>query len=522
MKYLAIMKDSLRETIDSKVFLVVLIITALFIAIMATMSLEPNPPDDGMRKLVDRLPDGSQEVDLPILGRIKATPAYARYSLEDLVQPEQTTRPWDAEYKFTITSEDLVPHGGRIAILRDLLISEEAREGRENTGTKTRAKRLQEDLTAEAQRLQEQAEKKGGNRIEAQKKLQEQFIAYLTKRLEQELTSLDRDEMEKFVKRHLENEGNWRVTEVKLLDLPEAEKKIKLKTRVPIQEGEDVRIKAEESEGEVNKFRVTIVSQAGTYRLWPHRASLFFGAIPIGSSQQPGDLVYSISRYGIEFVGAPAIMLLSCIITAFYIPNMLRKGTIDLLLAKPIHRASLLLYKYVGGLTFMSLNTALLIVGLWLILGIRSSIWEPAFLINIPVLVFEFALFYALSTLAAVWTRSPIVSILLCVVMWAALFGLGWGYAAANRTRPLKGEAIPAWVYTTVDVAHAALPHYLDLDWLADKMIKQGSLVPSEVQREKIEQEFEGYRWSESILVTSLYIVLLLGFACWRFWAKDY
>ncbi len=523
MKYLAILKDSLYEALDSKVFFVVLAISALFIAAMATLSLTPNVPEEGLRKLVNRLPDGAQEVDVPIVGRIKATPSFTQYSLLDLQAPEGTARPWEAGYQFTIESRDLMPNGMRMAILRDILQTEDARERRSPTGRKTRGQKMAEELQAEARRIKERLEKKSTDWTENQRQLGEQIIAYLTKLLEREVHSLTRAEMEGFIREQLENQGNWRVTEVQLVDLPEAERKIKIKARVPIQEGEDLRLKMEEVEGEVNKFRVTVVSQSGTYKLWPHKAALFFGGIPLGSSNQPGELVYMISRYAVELVGGPVIMLLSCIITAFYIPNMLHKGTIDLLLAKPIGRVRLMLYKYIGGMTFMFLNTAILIAGLWLVLGLRSDIWEPTFLLSIPILTFEFALFYALSTLAAIWTRSPIVSILFCVVMWGILWGLGWGHYAFGGTKdPSAENPIPAWVNSTANVVHASLPHYLDLDWLGDRMLKEKSLGLTQVERDTLERQYEPYRWTESILVTSLYICLLLGLACWRFWAKDY
>ena len=58
-------------------------------------------------------------------------------------------------------------------------------------------------------------------------------------------------------------------------------------------------------------------------------------------------------------------LLYGVIITGFFIPNMLRKGTLDLLLVKPISRWTLLLYKYVGGLSFIFLNAAVAVIGIW-------------------------------------------------------------------------------------------------------------------------------------------------------------
>jgi ABC-type transport system involved in multi-copper enzyme maturation permease subunit len=523
MKYLAILKDSLRETIDSKVFLVVLVISGLFIAIMATLTLKPNPPEEGFEKLVRRLPDGAQEADLPIVGRVKATPSFTEFSLQDLHAPENVSRPWEAEYEFTIESRDLVPNGVRMAILQDIFKTEEAKERRAGTGHKTRGRQLQEDFRKEAERIQEREQKRGTDQMETQRRMSEQIMAYLFKRLEQEVHSLTREEMEDFIREHLENQGHWRVTQVSVLDLPEAERKIKIKARIPVQEGEDLRFKMEEVEGEVNKFRVTVVPEAGAFKLWPHQASLFFGGIPLGSSSRPGELVYRITRYGVEIIGAPVIMLLSCIITAFYIPNMLRKGTIDLLLAKPIGRSRLLLYKYVGGMTFMFLNTTFLILGLWIVLGLRSGVWELSFLLSIPILTFEFAFFYALSTLGAIWTRSPIVSILFCIVAWGVLWGLGWGHFLVSQVKEASPESgVAGWVSSSVDVAHAALPHYLDLDWLSDRMLRERSLGLSQAERDQLAKQYAPYRWSESLLVTGLYIVLLLCLACWRFAVKDY
>lgn len=521
MKFLAILRDSLRETIDSKVFLVVAVISALPLLVMATLSLQPKPADEGFRNISQRFYDGSQEVELPLLGKIKATPSFTEYSIQELKTPEGAARPWEAEYEFIIEARDLIPHGTRLAILRQQFMKEDQQERAEKTGRKTRGQEIREEFGEEARRIQEKYKTRPTD-PQGQQQLLDQLMAFLIKRLENELNRVSVAEMEQFFRAQLEDQANWRVAEVKMLDLPPQEKKIKIKARVPVQEGEDVRLKTEEVEGELNKFVVKIVSRAGTYRVWPHKATLFFGAIPLGSSVQPGQMVYRIIHYLIGWFGGPVIMLLSCIITAFFIPNMLRKGSIDLLLAKPISRVSLLTYKYVGGLAFIFLLTTVLVLGLWLVLGLRTSIWEPAFLYIILVLTFEFALFYSLSTLVAVWTRSPVACILVCVLTWTVLWITGWAYWFAVCKPELK-EEIPQWAATTANVVHAALPHYLDLDWLSDKEIWGQMLSLSQGERDKL--EWTGYlslRWPESLLVTSLYIIVFLGLACWRFAVKDY
>ncbi|HTU21344.1 MAG TPA: ABC transporter permease subunit [Gemmataceae bacterium] len=522
MKYFAILKDSLRETIDSKVLFVVVGLSVLAIFIMATLSFQPNPPDTALTKIAERIPDGAEEIDLPILGRKKATPSFTEYTVEDLQGPPDSRKPWEAEYQFVLKAKDLIPGGTRAAMLKEEMRAEEARERVAQTGRKTRLRTLQEDLMAEAQRIQERERKKGSDEAETQRRLQEELTSWFLKRLEEETRSLTAKDMQKFLKTQLENQGNWTVREVKEIELPADQRRVKLKVKVPIKEGEDVRIKTQDADGEVHKFAVTVVSRDGTYNVWPHKATLLFGAVPLGSSEKPGQLVYRIFSWGVGVVGAGVIMVLSCIITAFYIPNMLRKGTIDLLLAKPIHRATLLIYKYIGGLLFVFLNTSVLIGGLWLILGLRGGIWSASYLFIILVLTFEFAFFYALSALMAVLTRSAVVSILICFVTWGVLWGLGWAYWWADCKQD-PSAVQESTVATVVRVVHTAAPHYLDLDWLSDKLIQENLLSLSEGERVKMEAQGYGkLRWSESLAVTSLYIVLLLGLACWWFATRDY
>jgi len=78
-------------------------------------------------------------------------------------------------------------------------------------------------------------------------------------------------------------------------------------------------------------------------------------------------------------------------------------------------------------------------------------------------------------------------------------------------------------VGTVVKVIHTISPHYLDFDWMTDSVIKENILSLSEGERIKLQAEgYSMLRWSESIVVTSLYIVLLLGLSCWWFATRDY
>ena len=70
----------------------------------------------------------------------------------------------------------------------------------------------------------------------------ERLTAYMVRRLEQEARSLTNADLEHFVREQMEQQGNWHVTEVKLLELSPADKTIKLQTKAPGQQGDDMRI----------------------------------------------------------------------------------------------------------------------------------------------------------------------------------------------------------------------------------------------------------------------------------------
>jgi hypothetical protein len=124
------------------------------------------------------------------------------------------------------------------------------------------------------------------------------------------------------------------------------------------------------------------------------------------------------------FVGTLGV-LAAILVTAPIIPHTFEAGAIDLLLSKPISRSLLFLTKFAGGCAFILLNAAYFIVGLWLIAGLRLDLWSGRLLLCIPVFLFLFAIYYAVSSLAGVLWRNPVVSIVVTILFWAACFVVG-------------------------------------------------------------------------------------------------
>ena len=104
------------------------------------------------------------------------------------------------------------------------------------------------------------------------------------------------------------------------------------------------------------------------------------------------------------------LIFLGILVTASMIPDMLQPGSLHLLLRNPISRSMRLVSKFVGGCAFVLLCVVQLVVGLYLVAGLRW-IFGTQDCCCIPVSVFLFSVFYSVSVLAGMRWRSPILAI---------------------------------------------------------------------------------------------------------------
>jgi ABC-type transport system involved in multi-copper enzyme maturation permease subunit len=118
------------------------------------------------------------------------------------------------------------------------------------------------------------------------------------------------------------------------------------------------------------------------------------------------------------FLGIAAIFV-AVLVTAPIIPEMFQEGSLHLLLSKPLRRPLLFLTKYIGGCAFVLVCVSLLVVGLWLILGFRLGLWNHRLLLAIPMFLAMFAIYYSVSAFAGVVWRNATVAIAAVMVFWA-------------------------------------------------------------------------------------------------------
>ncbi len=478
MTFLAILKDSWREALDSKVLYVLLGLSLLVIVGVASIAFEPKPADKGLEAILDRLPGARLN-----LGPFVSQHGPIRYEMENF-QQLNSAKPWEGDYRFEVIARE-VPMPSA-----EEKNKQESSEGAFPAIVWVSSLQLEEEKLSPEDR--EARRRLLSMREQAQALPPDRLKQFLSDKMMEEIKKVSPAQMERFLQQQLAAHGDLETTSVRF----------------------------QSKDGNAYHFIVEAGGRPETYRTWPHTRSYLFGAIHSSEESPIGTNVFGIEQELIGTWGAGIAMLVATIITAFYIPNMLHKGTIDLLLAKPVRRSTLLIYKYVGGLTFMFINTVFVVVGIWIVLGLRSGLWAPGFLVSIFTLTFEFAIFYAVSTLFGVLTRSAIVSILMACFSWLVLWAVGNGYQFAEATRQF--DLLPSWLYTTADAAHFVLPRYKDLDALNMKVIGQNLLGPESPQRKAMDKLFASIKWGESVGFTTAFIALMLGLSCWRFATRDY
>ena len=261
----------------------------------------------------------------------------------------------------------------------------------------------------------------------------------------------------------------------------------------------------------------------GTPKGWRHSMNLFFGALPLGgggAGAEIGQVLITVQDYLINTIGASIIFVVSIILTAFFIPNMLRKGAVDLLIVKPISRWQVLLYKYIGGCTFVFLVVTYTVLGVWLVMWIRSGVVNPSFLLSIPLLTFTFAVLYAVSMLVAVLTRSAIASIVVSILFMVFVWAVGFTktFCDTSRNLPDLGMKTPAWLNTTCDVLNGGLPRYNDLLKLNSRTMQSDVLTTAALRKS---DRLIYPSWGEALSISFAWIVGLYLLSYWRFATRD-
>lgn len=248
-----------------------------------------------------------------------------------------------------------------------------------------------------------------------------------------------------------------------------------------------------------------------------YRITALFGGMELDT---PLPLDHFLARLqmaiGVLIAGAFGV-LIAVIVTAGSIPAMLARGAADLLLAKPIGRGRLLLYRYVGGLFFVLLHATVLIGGTWAALAWRSGWWNPGYLGCILVVTAFFAVLHAVSVLVGVVSKSAVAPILATLGTWTFCFFLGVWHELSDGD--LLG-ALPDQVTRAMKGLYLVLPKAFDVVRVSTWFIMRGR---SPLGRLAENLEMDRHLDFAVVLGSSgAFIAVVLALACWVFSRRDY
>jgi len=110
-------------------------------------------------------------------------------------------------------------------------------------------------------------------------------------------------------------------------------------------------------------------------------------------------------------------LFLALMATSTLFPTMLQKGSIDLLLCRPIPRWRVITLRFLGGASIMAFNAAYLFLGVWIVLGWKSEVWNQGFPLAAVLAIFAFIILFSVVMLVSVTTESAPAGLLVAFTM---------------------------------------------------------------------------------------------------------
>jgi ABC-type transport system involved in multi-copper enzyme maturation permease subunit len=247
------------------------------------------------------------------------------------------------------------------------------------------------------------------------------------------------------------------------------------------------------------------------------QVSVGFGLVTYAVAKSRADSVRELQLWLAGVAADTVGVLLALVWTAGFLPSFLEPHAVTVLLAKAAPRWTVLAGKYAGVVLFVALHATLFVGGTWFGLGAATGVWEPRYWLAVPLLVANFAVFYAVSALLAVWTRSTVVAVFGTLLFWLLCWAMNFTYF--RLVAPADGITPAASLL--VEVGYWVLPKPLDLSGLFFDAMGAGTFsapVP-EVEAAKARGV---YHPELSVLASLAFAAGVLGVAAHEFRKQDY
>jgi ABC-2 type transport system permease protein len=193
------------------------------------------------------------------------------------------------------------------------------------------------------------------------------------------------------------------------------------------------------------------------------------------------------------------IIFLGLFATGSLVSTMQERGQIGLLLSKPLARPTVLAGRLLGVGAVVGLLVLYVLAAVWLVISIKSGIWNPSFLLGAAVILLMFGVMYSIITLMSVVADSSALALL--TTLGVVIVSLIVSGASNPEVVELLSEP---WRSVYVGLYHV-LPNFPDAT----------SAVIDLVGGEPIQN------WTP-LLTSAAFGVVLYGLAFWRFQRRDF
>jgi hypothetical protein len=249
--------------------------------------------------------------------------------------------------------------------------------------------------------------------------------------------------------------------------------------------------------------------------------TLAFGAIRVPLARDTRGAVHFLELILAGGVADTLGLLLTLIWTAGFLPSFLEGRSISVLLAKPAPRRVLLLGKYVGVLAFVLFQSVIFVGGTWVAIGLRTGIWDPVYLLCIPLLLLHFSIFFGVSVLLAVFTQNAVVCVFGSIAFWFVAWSMNFGRHAFVTSTDLVSESMRSSLFSTlIDAGYWILPKPADFGALLFNALGADGHFGQLIDLRALEAQ--GFSMGLSVLSSVAFAAFVLFLSTRKFEATDY
>ncbi|MFC7336083.1 hypothetical protein ACFQY0_02750 [Haloferula chungangensis] len=242
-------------------------------------------------------------------------------------------------------------------------------------------------------------------------------------------------------------------------------------------------------------------------------------------------------------------VILALITCSPIFPEFMAEGSAGSVLCKPISRLRLFFFKYLSGLLFAVLQTAVFSLIVFIAIRWRVGTWNPSVFWAVPLIVLMFSYLWSVMVAVGIRTRSVMASVLAALVVWFGAWiaksveEFGWMASemgevpTAQGNMPMTAEEQQQWQdrYPALSAGYKLLPktsdtvallnRYITIEGSRDFSMSQlmNAMTTGEAQRDQ-ELDRTLTRHSAAFIIWSSlgFEAVLVAFAAWSFCRRDF